>query len=603
MPMQFREIELRAAEADGDLIPCVLATETPVERGNFLEVLSCAPKDVDLTRAPLPLIVQHDHTQLNVGVIEQVRAQGGKLRGLARFGASTQAQEILADVKAGIVRSLSVGYELLQIISETGRTARFAWRPYECSAVSVPADPGAGFYRSLTLKGSSNMTDITVTENDTSNLSRTQRRAASQGIEAERERMREINAIGRVHNMQELANRAIDDGTSIDDFRAVALQRLRSSGALRAAENPDIGMTDREIGRYSIVRAILAQCDANWATRNAGFELEASRAMEQKLGKPAQGLFVPNEVLRYHRRDLVAGTASAGGNLVATELHPEAFVSILRKKCHLLNMGATVMGGLIGNVALPSQTGAATAFWVAENNPITESAQTFGQVPMTPKTVGAFTDYSRKMLLQSTPDIESVIRADLAGVIAVEMDRVGFTGSGSGAEPLGVIGTSGIGSVAIGTNGGAITWDHVLQLEEAICTANADDGALGYVSTNKVRRKLKGTTKVSGGLSDFIWSDTAVGPDGYARLNGYRAAASNNVPSNLVKGTSGAVCSAMIFGNWADVLIGQWGGLDVLVDKTTNGTSGGTRVIALLDMDIAVRRAASFAAILDATTA
>lgn len=285
--LQFREIELRAAEADGDLIPCVLATETPVERGNFLEVLSCAPKDVDLTRAPLPLIVQHDHTQLNVGVIEQVRAQGGKLRGVARFGASTQAQQILADVKAGIVRSLSVGYELLQIISETGRTVRFAWRPYECSAVSVPADPGAGFYRSLTLKGSSNMTDITVTENDTGNLSRTQRRAASQGIEAERERMREINAIGRTHNMQELANRAIDDGTSIDDFRALALQRLRGSGTLRVAENPDIGMTDREIGRYSIVRAILAQCDANWATRNAGFELEASRAMEQKLGKPA----------------------------------------------------------------------------------------------------------------------------------------------------------------------------------------------------------------------------------------------------------------------------------------------------------------------------
>ena len=193
MPEFFiREIELRAAEVDGDLIPCVLSTEQPVDRGGYDEVLSHRFGDVDLSRAPLPVVVQHDHTQLNVGVVEQVRIEGGKLKGLARFGSSTQAREILADVKAGIIRSLSVGYQLLKTVSETGRTVRFAWMPYEVSVVSVPADPSAGFYRSLnhSPKGKI-MTDITVTETD--HATRSQRRSANHAALDERTRVQEIH--------------------------------------------------------------------------------------------------------------------------------------------------------------------------------------------------------------------------------------------------------------------------------------------------------------------------------------------------------------------------------------------------------------------------
>ncbi|MDP1682712.1 MAG: phage major capsid protein [Burkholderiales bacterium] len=604
MPEFFtREIELRAAEADGDLIPCVLASETPVERGKYLEVLSHAPADVDLSRAPLPLIVQHDSSQLNVGLIENLHIAGGKLKGLARFSSGPQAQQILADVKAGIVRSLSVGYQLLKPVSETGRTVRFAWMPYEGSVVSVPADTQAGFYRSHS-KGNNTMTDTTLDTTD--QLSRSQHRASKQSALDERERVTEISALGQQFDQRAEASRAIDAGTSIDAFRTLVLSRMKDTGALRAHESSEIGLNEREAGKFSFVKAILAQIDPNYARREAGFELEASRALSQKLGKEPQGIYVPGEVLRYQRnqtRDLVAGTPSAGGNLVATNLLGGSFIELLRNRSHVINMGATTIGELIGNVAIPSQTSAASAFWLAEGSAPTESQQTFGQVPLNPKTVGAFTDFTRRMLLQATPDIESIVRADLAGIIGVEMDRVAVNGSGTSNQPLGILGTSGIGSVAIGANGGAINWNHVLQLEEAIATANADMGALGYMTNNKARRALKGTTKVSGDAgAGFIWSDDVRGADGYGTLNGYKTAASNNVPSNLTKGTSVGVCSAMIFGNWADVLIGQWGGLDILVDKFTNGTSGGTRVIALLDMDIAVRRAASFAAIIDATT-
>lgn len=448
------------------------------------------------------------------------------------------------------------------------------------------------------------MTDITVTDND--NLSRGQRRSSNQAALDERERVQEIAAIGQQHNLQNEANRAISAGTSLDAFRAIAMSRLRDTGTLRPSESPELGLSRREVEQFSFVKAILAQMDPNYARREAGFEMEASRALAQKLGREPQGIYVPGEVLRHqsrNQRDLVAGTPAYGGNLVATDHHAESFIALLRNRSHVINMGATTIADLSGNVAIPSQSGAASTFWVAEGGAPTESAQTFGQVPLTPKTVGAFTDFTRRMLLQATPDIESIVRADLAGIIGVEMDRVAIAGSGLNNEPLGILNASGIGAVAIGTNGGAITWTHVLQLEEAIANANADEGAaLAYMTNNKARRALKGTTKVSGDAgAGFIWSDEARDADGYGTLNGYRAAASNNVPSNLTKGT-GTNLSAMIFGNWADVLIGQWGGLDILVDKITNGTSGGTRVIALLDMDIAIRRIASFAAIVDATT-
>jgi HK97 family phage major capsid protein/HK97 family phage prohead protease len=605
--LQFREIEFRAAETAGDSIPCTVSSEEPCDRGGYVEILSHDPTHVDLRRAPLPLIVQHDHHQLNIGVVEDLRIEGRKLKGLARFGSSDLAQQILKDVKAGIVRNLSVGYLLLDTIKESGRTAYFSWQPYEASVVSVPADTQAGFFRSHSSSKGKNMPEITIEPNAADHMTRSQRRSSNQAALDERERVQEISAMGQQFNLQNDANRAIADGTAVDDFRSVVMSRLRAqggSGMLRPAESPDIGLSPREAEQFSFQRAILAQLDPNYARRQAGFELEASRAVAAKLGKEPQGLFVPNEVLRHqrHQRDLVTGTPGTGGYLVATEVQAASFIELLRARSHVLTLGATTLGGLVGNLSIPSQTGTATAYWLAEGSSPTESQQAFGQVPLTPKTVGAFTDFSRRMLLQATPDIEAIIRADLAALMAVEVDRAAIAGSGTNNEPTGILNTSGIGSVAIGANGGAVSWAHVLQLEEALANASADMGAMAYLTNAKVRRALKGTTKVSGDAgAGFIWSDEARDADGFGWMNGYKSAVSSNVPSNLTKGT-GTNLSAMIFGNWQDLMIGQWGGLDLLVDKITLGTSGGTRVIALLDVDVAVRRAASFAAILDATT-
>lgn len=361
-------------------------------------------------------------------------------------------------------------------------------------------------------------------------------------------------------------------------------------------EDPSIGMSEKDVQQYSLVRAIRAAATGNW--RDAGLEMEASHAVAQRMGREPQGFFVPFDVQRGERRDLTVGTDTAGGHTVATDLLASSFIDLLRNRMMVRQAGATVLSDLVGDVAIPRQTGGATAYWVAESGAPTESQQTVDQVTMAPKTMGAFTDYSRKLLKQSSLDVEAFVRADLTNVLALAIDLASLHGSGSSNQPTGIASTSGIGSVAGGTNGLAPTWGNIIDLETEVAIDNADIGRLAYMTNAKVRGKLKQTAKVSSTDSMMVWDSQSPATP----LNGYGAWVTNQVSSALTKGTSSGVCSAIFFGNWADLFIGMWGVLDILVDPYTGGTSGTVRVIALEDVDIAVRHAQSFAAMLDALT-
>jgi HK97 family phage major capsid protein len=214
---------------------------------------------------------------------------------------------------------------------------------------------------------------------------------------------------------------------------------------------------------------------------------------------------------------------------------------------------------------------------------------------MSPKTVAAWTDYTRKLMLQSSVDIENFVRSDLAAVLARAVDVAGLHGSGSSNQPTGVASTSGIGSVVIGTNGGAPTYDHITQLEREVAIDNADFGTLKFVTNPKVRYKLR-NTKI-GTDQRMVWNDQRE-----QELIGYPALISNQVSSTLTKGSSSGVCSAIFFGNWQSLMLGFWSGIDILVDPYSLSTAGSYRVVAFQDVDVAVRYAQSFAAILDATT-
>lgn len=371
-------------------------------------------------------------------------------------------------------------------------------------------------------------------------------------------------------------------------------RQQQMEGSIAASQQPvasaHIGMNQREVRQYSLVRAIWASVQNDW--RGAELEREASVAVARQLRREPQGFFVPAD---WAQRDLVVGTNTAGGHTVQTELLAQSFITLLRNSMMVRAAGATILSDLTGNIAIPRQTGGATAYWVAENGAPTESQQAFDQVAMSPKTVGAFSDLSRRLLMQSSLDVEAFVRGDLATVLGLAIDLASMHGSGSSNQPLGIAGTSGIGSVAGGTNGLAPAWSHLVSLETEVAIDNADINRLAYVTNAKVRGKLKQVEKATNtGL--FLWAD------GAQPINGYPAYISNQVSSTLTKGTSSGVCSAIFFGNWADLIIGLWGGLDILVDPYTGSTAGTVRVVALQDVDIAVRHPESFAAMLDALT-
>jgi len=302
---------------------------------------------------------------------------------------------------------------------------------------------------------------------------------------------------------------------------------------------------------------------------------------------------MPSEI---QRRDLVVGTPTAGGNLVATDLMAGSFIEMLRNAMVLDKLGVTFLSGLRGNVAIPKQTGGATIYWVAENTAPTESQQSVGQVLMSPKTAGGFTDIGRTLMNQSSLDVEAFVMRSLATSLGLGIQLAAIAGTGTSNQPSGLL-TRVTPAVVGGTNGLAPTWDHIIDLETNVANSNADIGTMGYLVNAKTRGKLKRTQKFSGTNGDPIWDRNTGEP-----LNGYRAATTNAVPSNLTKGTSSGVCSAILFGNFADLMIGMWGATDLIRDPYTASSSGGVRIVALQDVDVNVRNVESFATMVDALT-
>lgn len=682
-------LTIRAAEpgqADDGLLRLQLSvsSETPYLRQSWwddpwVEILGHKAGEVDLVRLNdgAPLLANHDrwaavgNTPLaSIGVIERAWLDGTRLMADIVVSRREALADLRQDISDGLVRNVSIGYTinertLTKIAPAKGEADEYrvtSWTPFEVSLVDIPADATVGLGRSLDAPDPKNpqsryrVIDLNASsagaqpsQGDRS-MDKNQAPAADQQtatvietvapkvdpLKAERERASQIRAFGRQFGMTDFADQAIDAGTSVDAFRAQLLDKLKDTGKIKPAESPEIGMSKNDVESFSFCRAIMAASDPLNAATIAPFEMECSRAAQDKRdsGDVRQmerktAITIPVDVLnrgiavdeavaaaitrrliagaakrsaefQAYVRDLVVGTATAGGNLVATELLGSSFIELLRNAMVLDKLGVTFLRDLNGNIAIPAQTGGATGYWVAENGVPTESQQTVGQVTLSPKTVGAFTDYSRRLLLQSSLDVEAFVRADLAAILGLQIQYGALVGGGTN-EPTGLLNISGIGSVAGGTNGLAPTYDHMVDLETAVGVANADVGNMSYLTNAKVRGKLRKTQEFSSTNGKPVW--TSGRERGIGDVLGYDAFVSNTMPWNLTKGSSSGVCSAIAFGNWADMIIGMWGGLDIMLDPYANATSGGKRVIALQDVDVNVRNVGSFAVMKDALTA
>jgi HK97 family phage major capsid protein len=588
----FRTAQVQRDTVEGRSVVLAFSSEMPVERGFGVEILEHSAEAIGaefIGSGRAPLLVDHDPTD-QVGVVEEISLGEDRVaRARVRFGKSARAEEIYQDVVDGIRANVSVGYIIDEMVSDGEQDGREVfrathWTPLEISIVSIPADSSVGVGRSLSDK------PISIIFPKESHKMDSMNPAGDSGMKAERDRAATILELGSRHNQREYAEQAIRDGASVESFRGSLLDKVSSKPLATA----DIGLTEKEAKSFSFARAIHAlsnPTDAR-AQRAAAFEFEASVAAAQKEGRASRGLTVPTDVL-FQKRDILTGTATntaKGGNLVATDLLAGSFIDVLRAKMVTAQLGATYLTGLQGNVAIPKKTGPSTAAWVAENAAPAESTNfpSFGQVTLSPKTLAGYVDFSRRLMLQSSLDIETLIRNDLASTIAVAMDNAAISGSGTN-RPTGVLNTSGIGSVTLGTNGLAPTWQMVVDLVREVEIDNVDATSAGFLTNAQVKSRLARTARQASGVEgNFILQPP------FSDLYGYPLTVSQQVPSNLTKG-SGTNLSAMIFGVWSDLLIGQWSGIDLMVDPYTGSSAATVRVTAFHDCDFAVRYPESFA--------
>lgn len=434
----------------------------------------------------------------------------------------------------------------------------------------------------------------------------------------ERERKKLLDEAGEIITAANTADRNLepDEQVKYDEIMGKAKQRrnqIERELEMRLAEGTDsnpvvkphvsesgsyVGMTRQDVNKYSIRRG-MAWAAGLIPASDAKLEVEISEAVAKRNGKGmTPGSFhVPFEVMAAERRDLTV--TAEGADIV--EIEHGGVIELLRKRMITREAGVRVLTGLRGDLLLPVHTAATTnTAWVAEGVAPTEGVATFGQVKFSPSQLACYTDITRQTLLQTSFDVEQFIRNDLAANLAIEIDRTVLHGSGAGTEPLGIFATSGIGDVAGGTNGLAPAWAHIVELETDVAVANADLGSLAYISNAAVRGKLKTVERVAAtGL--FVWQDPAnLAPATPGTpLNGYRAFVTNQVRSDLTKGTFSS-CSAIFFGNWEEGIVTFWADLEILVDPYTGGNAGVVRMTALAFADFQVRHAASWSVMKDA---
>ena len=581
-----RELNQDFIDEEKRTVRIALTSETPVMRSFGYEILSHDAEDIDMSfmaSGRSPLLLDHD-PEKQIGVIESYSLDSNTRRTLAqvRFGRSDLATEVFNDVLDGIRQNVSVGYQVTKMRKDENEknTYRVSFFPMEASIVSIPADQsaGVGVARSNNNNSSKNSEVTKMEENKTEtkveptvNVEEVRSIASSEAKSNYSKEVDEILELGARHNKSDLSREAIRKGVSVSDFRGQLLNEIGSE----PLDTKEIGLTNKETKRFSVLKAINAMANPTdrKAQEEAAFEFECSRAAGEIYGRTAQGVLLPPEVLsNWSQRDL---NASDDAGLIGQDFRGGDFIDALRNSSAVMQ-NATILSGLSGDVKIPKKTAASSAAFISsEGGAAGESEMTIGSVTMTPRTLGAFTDVTRQLMIQSSLDVENLIRNDLAGSMAIALDNAALEGSGSSGNPTGITNTTGINTVSL-SSAAAPTFAEMVSMETAVAVDNALLGGLVYIVHPSNAGTLKTTEKATN-TAQFVYTD--------GLINGYPVVVSAQLTANNY-----------VFGNMSDLLVGLFSGVDLVVDPYTNSSSGTVRVVALQSCDVNVRNAVSFCA-------
>lgn len=349
-----------------------------------------------------------------------------------------------------------------------------------------------------------------------------------------------------------------------DETRAQFLDEAERRSMAGAADKP-FRTLQNEVSVVEVMR------NAMEGRAQTGAAAEFAQETERRTGRKATGVFVPLAALE--QRATTTGTAP---QIIPTDYRPDQFIEPLRNSLLARRLGVRVLSGLSGNISIPKQATGTTTGWVAENAALTPSDMTFSSVTMSPKHAGGMTEMSRQLLQQSSPDVEQLVRADLAFMLAQAIDSALINGGGAN-EPKGVLSTVGIQTAALAT----LSWANVLAMLQKLDLVNAS--AAHFLGSMKVQAKLQGTLKATG-IAGYLMEG--------GRMADLPCHFSNQVPEKTGTPNTGR----LIAGDWSQVMLGIWSEIDLLVNPyaETAYNKGNVLVRAMSTVDIAVRNPAAF---------
>jgi len=599
--LDYRAMDLddKTIDEENRTVRVGVSSEEPVKRQFGMEVMDHTKENMNLeflNSGRAPLLLDHD-MEKQIGVVESVELDENarRLRASVRFGKGEQASEVFNDVVDGIRQNISVGYRVDKKVEREDDPEdyyRVATTPMEISIVSIPADQsnlvGVGRSSSETLKST-----IQIKEKDMSekiDLDAVRAEAAKSASK----NAKEIMTLARKHNKADLGEDAIGRGIDIAEFRGELLDVIGNDKPLDTPVTV-IEQSAKEKRTYSLGRMIQAQVTGDW--KDAGYERELSEEITKRTGKQSQGMYVPDFAWRSGVMTTAATGAIAGENVtdqfVPTIQRGDLFIEALRAKQVMANLGVTYLGGLTNRVRMPKIATGAAAGFVEEAGDVSDQSPTDAGVTLQPRTLGAFATMSRLLMLESVPAIEQIVQDDLLRSIADKIEYYAIQGSGSSGQPTGILNDANVNNLDIsaGTDVAALTWADITDLVKLVEEDNGvvNAATLGFLTNPKVKAKMANTVKVATTDSVMLLNDP------WNAIYGYKAEFTNNVPSDLDPGDGGSDASAMIFGDFSQLMVGLFGAPSIIVDPYSGSKSGDVQISVMQEVDVALRNAISFA--------
>ena len=608
----FREAEIVAETRDsGDgktetIVRATVSSETPYPRTMWdeenkawvrgHEVLGHAKGEIDESRMKDGLVIQDTHWGDQIGIIRKPELKDGKLGGVIEFGCGARAQEIARDAAAGIRRNMSVGY-IVREYKKVGKAEDglpifrvTKWTPYEASFVNVPADTNIGVGRVATTDENRETRAENIAAVNHEEKQMDAKKIAALMAQAERAHMKTADVTAMIEagkTETEIANEIAERACAYADELAKKTAQPEPQKKTAIFDGGDERKIVKEYNLLNVIRAL-----AKDGSPDVGFEREISDQIAKAQHKDARGFYIPEAVLVR----AITGKTNVSGEIVGngaatveTSLLASQYIDELVGTTVLGAAGVQTVGGLVGDIAIPKGT-AVTAGWIAEKDNAPTTTPTFSQVQGTPHTAAANAILSRRLVIQSSLAVQNLVARLIMEAIGRAVEAAAFDGTGTNNQPTGLSATTGVGAVTM--TAGAPTKANLVDFWEKVYTANAAGANMKYIGSPAVKALLcktldyfginatgaKATSNVVGGIgADYLCTREG-------KVEGFDFLMS-------------ALCNSkkLYFGNWAEILMCFWSGVDMIVDPYTYSAKGAWQVTAFQDCDVIVRHPAAFA--------